>query len=81
MAAWLFFTQPTVKSFELGQFAKQCITKMSIGSRIKHLDKVLLAAMEFDILQVSQKIVKISWFNRKIVSVGIVNTRINGKIK
>jgi hypothetical protein len=54
---------------------------MSIGSRIKHLDKVLLAAMEFDILQVSQKIVKISWFNRKMVSVGIVNTRINRKIK
>jgi nuclear pore complex protein Nup85 len=56
LAAWLFFTQPTVKSFELGQFAKQCITKMSIGSRIKHLDKVLLAAMEFDILQVIKEI-------------------------
>jgi nuclear pore complex protein Nup85 len=29
---------------------------MSIGSRIKHLDKVLLAAMEFDILQVIKEI-------------------------
>lgn len=53
LAAWLFYTQPTVKSFELGQFAKQCITKMSIRNRIKYLDRVLLAAMEFDVLQVT----------------------------
>ncbi|RZC34971.1 nuclear pore complex protein Nup85 [Asbolus verrucosus] len=56
LAAWLFFTQPTVKSFELGQLAKQCITKMSIGNRIKHLDRVLLAAMEFDVLQVIKEV-------------------------
>ncbi|XP_044253576.1 nuclear pore complex protein Nup85 [Tribolium madens] len=65
LAAWLFFTQPTVKSFELGQFAKQCITKMSIGNRIKHLDRMLLAAMEFDILQVIKEIQNMTdsgWF-------------------
>lgn len=41
-----------MKSFELGKFAKQCIAKMSIRNIMKHLDKMLFAAMEFDVLKV-----------------------------
>lgn len=53
LAAWLLFTEPTVKSFELGQYAKRCISRMGVRDRMKHLDRVLLATMELDILQVS----------------------------
>lgn len=54
-----------MKSFELGQFAKHAITKMRVGNHMKHLDRVLLAAMEFDILQVIKEIQHMSengWF-------------------
>ncbi|CAG9820063.1 unnamed protein product [Phaedon cochleariae] len=56
LAGWLFFTEPTVKPFELGQFAKRSITKMRMNHHMKHLDRVLLAAMEFDIFQVIKEI-------------------------
>ncbi|KAG5892368.1 hypothetical protein JTB14_035982 [Gonioctena quinquepunctata] len=56
LAGWLFFTEPTVKPFELGQFAKRSITKMRMNHHLKHLDRVLLAAMEFDIFQVIKEI-------------------------
>lgn len=56
LAAWLFFTEPTVKSFELGQFARTCISRMGVKDRMKHLDRVLLAALEKDILQVVKEI-------------------------
>ncbi|XP_019867827.2 nuclear pore complex protein Nup85 [Aethina tumida] len=65
LAAWLFYTEPTVKTFELGQFAKHCITKMNMRNRMKHLDRVLLAAIEFDELQVIKEIQQMSengWF-------------------
>lgn len=65
LAAWLFFTEPTVKSFELGQFARTCISRMGVKDRTKHLDRVLLAAMEFDILQVIKEIQNMTengWF-------------------
>lgn len=52
LAGWLFYTEPTVKTFELGQFAKLSITKMRMKHNLKHLDRVLLAAMEFDIFEV-----------------------------
>ena len=52
LAAWLLYTEPTVKSFDLGRFAKQCISRMGLKDHMKHLDRVLLAAMEADILQV-----------------------------
>lgn len=52
LAGWLFYTEPTVKTFELGQFAKHSITKMRIKHQMKHLDRVLLAAMEFDMFEV-----------------------------
>lgn len=55
LAGWLFYSEPTVKSFELGQFAKHSITKMQMKNHLKHLDRVLLAAMEFDMFQVSNK--------------------------
>ncbi|KAF5289717.1 hypothetical protein FQA39_LY03634 [Lamprigera yunnana] len=65
LAAWLFFTEPTVKSFELGQFAKQCIKRMGVEMRMRHLDHVLFAAMESDIIQVIKEIQQMSengWF-------------------
>ncbi|CAH0563752.1 unnamed protein product [Brassicogethes aeneus] len=65
LAAWLFYTEPTVKIFEVGQFAKHCITKMRMRNNMKHLDRVLLAAMEFDVLQVIKEIQHMSengWF-------------------
>lgn len=52
LAAWLLYTEPAIKSFELGQFAKRCISRMGVRDHMKHLDRVLLAAMEMDILQV-----------------------------
>lgn len=52
LAGWLFYTEPTVKSFELGQFAKHSIAKMRMKHHMKHLDRVLLAAMEFDMFEV-----------------------------
>ncbi|XP_056643715.1 nuclear pore complex protein Nup85 [Diorhabda sublineata] len=56
LVGWLFFTEPTVKSFELGQFAKKVITKLNMNNHLKQLDKVLLAALDFDIFQVIQEI-------------------------
>ncbi|XP_060521243.1 nuclear pore complex protein Nup85 [Cylas formicarius] len=56
LAGWLFYTEPTVKTFELGQFAKHSITKMRMKNNMKHLDRVLLAAMEFDIFEVIKEI-------------------------
>lgn len=56
LAAWLLFTEPTIKSYELGQFAKRCISRMGVRNHMKHLDRVLLAAMELDILQVNNLI-------------------------
>lgn len=52
LAAWLLYTEPTVKSFELGRYAKNCISRMGLRDHMKHLDRVLLAAMEADIFQV-----------------------------
>lgn len=52
LAGWLFFTEPTVKPFELGQYAKRSITKMGLINNLKHLDGVLLAALQFDLFQV-----------------------------
>lgn len=54
LGAWLFYTSPTAKSFELGQFAKTCMNRMGLddSDTLKHLDRVLLAALEFDVLQV-----------------------------
>ncbi|KAF5288343.1 hypothetical protein FQR65_LT12078 [Abscondita terminalis] len=65
LAAWLFFTEPTVKSYELGQYARRCIARMNVGLCLRHLDKVLLAAMEADIIQVIKEIQQMSengWF-------------------
>ncbi|XP_018578026.1 nuclear pore complex protein Nup85 [Anoplophora glabripennis] len=56
LAGWLFYSEPTVKSFELGLFAKRSITKMQMKNHLKHLDRVLLAAMEFDMFQVIKEI-------------------------
>ncbi|XP_072384789.1 nuclear pore complex protein Nup85 [Diabrotica undecimpunctata] len=56
LAGWLFFTEPTIKSFELGQFAKRSINKLRMNNHLKQLDKVLLAAMDFDIFQVIKEI-------------------------
>lgn len=52
LAAWLFSTNPTVKAYELGDYARLCITKMNMTSRMRYLDQVLLAAMELNIIQV-----------------------------
>lgn len=52
LAGWLFYSEPTVKTYELGMIAKRCIAKTGARNRMKHLDTVLLAAMEADILQV-----------------------------
>ncbi|XP_017774587.1 PREDICTED: nuclear pore complex protein Nup85 [Nicrophorus vespilloides] len=62
LAAWLFYTEPTVKSFELGAFAKRCISRM--GTRMHHLDRVLLAAMEGDvqIIKEIQHMTENGWF-------------------
>ncbi|KAL1494210.1 hypothetical protein ABEB36_009842 [Hypothenemus hampei] len=65
LAGWLFYTEPTVKTFELGQFAKHSIMKMRVKHQMKHLDRVLLAAMEFDIFEVIREIQEMTengWF-------------------
>lgn len=54
LAGWLFFTEPTLKSFELGQHAKLTITKIGMMNKLKHLDRVLLAAMEYNLFQVTK---------------------------
>ncbi|CAG9861328.1 unnamed protein product [Phyllotreta striolata] len=56
LAGWLFFTEPTVKSFELGRFAKRAMTKLRMNEHLRQLDKILLAAMEFDVFQVIKEI-------------------------
>ncbi|XP_066153103.1 nuclear pore complex protein Nup85 [Euwallacea fornicatus] len=65
LAGWLLYTEPTVKTFELGQFAKHSITKMRLRHNLTHLDRVLLAAMEFDIFEVikqTQEMSENGWF-------------------
>ncbi|XP_025837067.1 nuclear pore complex protein Nup85-like [Agrilus planipennis] len=65
LASWLFFTEPTVKTFELGQFARRCIGRMGVRDHLRHLDQILLAALEADIFQVIKEIQHMSengWF-------------------
>ncbi|KAK9888289.1 hypothetical protein WA026_000551 [Henosepilachna vigintioctopunctata] len=65
LPAWLFYAEPSVKSYELGTFAKYCIRQMGLENKLKHLDTVLLAAMEYDLLEVIKEIQKMSengWF-------------------
>lgn len=62
LAGWLFYTDPTVKSYELGRVAKKCISKAGVRNHMKHLDTVLLAAMESNILQVSSFVMKQQMF-------------------
>ncbi|KAL3272361.1 hypothetical protein HHI36_013840 [Cryptolaemus montrouzieri] len=65
LPAWLFYSEPAVKSYELGSFAKFSIKEMHVENKLKHLDKVLLAAMEYDLLEVIKEIQKMSengWF-------------------
>ncbi|XP_050297593.1 nuclear pore complex protein Nup85 [Anthonomus grandis grandis] len=65
LAGYLFYTEPMVKTFELGQYAKQSIAKMRMKHHLKHLDRVLLAAMEFDIFEVVKEIQEMTengWF-------------------
>lgn len=56
LAGWLFFTNPTVKTYELGRLAKRCIATTGARNHMRHLDVVLLAAMEVDIIQASGKL-------------------------
>lgn len=56
LAAWLFFTEPSVKAYELGDFAKTCLSRMGMRDNMKHLDRVLLAALQYDVLQVIKEI-------------------------
>ncbi|KAB0793485.1 hypothetical protein PPYR_13105 [Photinus pyralis] len=70
LAASLFFKEPTVKAFELGQFARQCIAKVGGAVKMRHLDQVLLASMELDIIQVIKEIQQMSengWFVSHLV--------------
>lgn len=65
LPAWLLFTEPMVKSYELGKFAKLCIQRMEGKENMRHLDKVILAAMEFDVMRVINEIQEMSengWF-------------------
>ncbi|KAJ8939055.1 hypothetical protein NQ318_007686 [Aromia moschata] len=65
LAGWLFFTEPTVKPFELGEFAKNSIEKMKMKNRLKQLDKAILAVLEYDLLQVINEIQSMTdngWF-------------------
>ncbi|XP_022910354.1 nuclear pore complex protein Nup85 [Onthophagus taurus] len=56
LVGWLVFNEPLVRNFELGRLAKKCIHMMGVKDKIKHLDKVILAAMEGDILQVMKEV-------------------------
>lgn len=56
LADWLFFTEPTVKSFELGQFARRWLNRCGGKEHMKHLDYVILSALEFDLLEVRKNI-------------------------
>lgn len=65
LPAWLLYTEPMVKSYELGKFAKLCIQRMEGKDEMRHLDKVLLATMEFDVMEVIKEIQQMSengWF-------------------
>lgn len=53
LPAWLFYSDPTVKSFELGKYAKICISQMGKENKLRHIDTVLLAAMKYDQLEVN----------------------------
>lgn len=50
LAGWLLYIEPTVQRFDLGRYASRCISRMSDSGNfeMKHLDQVLLAAMEGD---------------------------------
>ncbi|CAG9767112.1 unnamed protein product [Ceutorhynchus assimilis] len=60
LAGWLFYTEPTVKTFELGRFADQSIDRMRVKHHLKHLDRVLLAFMKFDLFEVIKEIQEIT---------------------
>nr|AEE63636.1 unknown [Dendroctonus ponderosae] len=65
LAGWLCYSETTVKTFELGQYAKQSIKKMRMQNHLRHLDRVLLAAMEFDMLLVIKEVQEMTengWF-------------------
>lgn len=65
LAGWLFFSDPAVKPYELGEHAKTCIKRMSVGNKLNHLDKILLAVLDYDLLEVLKEVQKMGdngWF-------------------
>ncbi|KAJ8985168.1 hypothetical protein NQ317_012820 [Molorchus minor] len=60
-----FLSEPTVKPFDLGQFATSCIKKMGMKNHLKQLDRMILALIEFDLFQVVKEIQNMAdngWF-------------------
>lgn len=47
LAAWLFYTDPTLRTFELSRYTRRCMRRM--GTTMKQIDVILLAAMETDV--------------------------------
>ncbi|PSN44565.1 Nuclear pore complex protein Nup85 [Blattella germanica] len=65
MAAWLLYTEPTVKSFDLTFHAHQCIGKFGGMSKLNQSEYVILSLMESDLHQVVKQIEQITengWF-------------------
>lgn len=72
LPAWLFYSDPTVKSYELGNYAKLCIKEMGKEDKLRHIDKVLLAAMQYDQLEVMKEIQGINengWFATHLINI------------
>lgn len=65
MVNWLFYTEPTVKSYEVGQYANLWVSRFGGEQHMKHLDHVVLAVLKNDLLQVIKEIQFMSengWF-------------------
>ncbi|XP_044758676.1 nuclear pore complex protein Nup85 [Coccinella septempunctata] len=72
LPAWLFYSDPTVKSYELGNYAKLCINEMGKENKLRHIDKVLLAAMRYDQLEVIKEIQDMcenGWFATHLINI------------
>jgi len=52
MTAILFFTEPTVKSFDLSFHADRNMVRFGVANKLRHLDILIMTLLEADFQQV-----------------------------
>lgn len=80
MTAVLFFTEPTVKSFDLSFHADHAMRTFGYSKEIQYLDKLILLLLESNLLEVIQELQKTAdngWFAVHLTNLLYLSGRLN----